>query len=226
MNTARPVTSNQTEINDKLIANFDKHRKSKFLKKASKHNIIAFEQAKTFIEKFPEKPIILDNGCGTGLSSLKLARTYSDSIIIAIDKSLARLRKFPHYLGLEGGATPENLLFIRADAEEIWRLFKQEGIRTDKAFFFYPNPWPKKNDFKKRWYSHPAFAETIDIFGELYVRSNWKLFCEEFAQVANHFYSDQYSVEELEIERKVYFTAFEKKYYESGQTLWEMKKHK
>ena len=41
----------------------------------------------------PIKPIILDSGCGTAKSTIRLGLQYPDAIVLGIDRSLLRLTK-------------------------------------------------------------------------------------------------------------------------------------
>ena len=41
----------------------------------------------------PIKPIILDSGCGTATSTIRLGLQYPDAIVLGIDRSLLRLTK-------------------------------------------------------------------------------------------------------------------------------------
>ena len=62
------------------------------------------------------KPLVMDCGCGTGESAIRLAKKLADHTIVAIDKSSHRLSKAKNkYCPL-----PENLIFLRANLTDIW----------------------------------------------------------------------------------------------------------
>lgn len=68
--------------------------------KCASHTLAAFLTATTFVNQFYEnqpvndrKFVILDSGCGAGMSTVCLAKLYPDIPIIGIDRSIARLSR-------------------------------------------------------------------------------------------------------------------------------------
>ena len=68
--------------------------------KCASHTLAAFQTATTFVNQFYEnqpvndrKFVILDSGCGAGMSTVCLAKLYPDIPIIGIDRSIARLSR-------------------------------------------------------------------------------------------------------------------------------------
>jgi tRNA (guanine-N7-)-methyltransferase len=62
------------------------------------HNVKAFEEACKFVDKFYAKKagvklVILDSGCGAGLSTCSLANLYPNLPVIGVDRSIVRLSK-------------------------------------------------------------------------------------------------------------------------------------
>ena len=147
---ARAVTTNQTDIYDKLEEVVRKYASTEYLRPVADHTRIAFAEAEKFIEGFygekaKEIPacagmteqsashatykVILDSGCGTGESTLNIALAHPDIPVIGIDKSAARLTKAG--AGLNGakancaglnGAAPQNAFLVRAELLDFWRL--------------------------------------------------------------------------------------------------------
>ena len=160
------------------------------------------------------KPLIFDACCGVGDSSRHLARTYPEHWVIGVDKSESRLTRERQ------GVAFENLVLARADLNDFYRLAVMAGWRFDRHYILYPNPWPKSAHLGRRWHGAPVFPSIIELGGQLELRSNWKLYLEEFSialETMNH---------ECHIEPFVpetYLTPFEKKYHNSGQALWRLK---
>jgi tRNA G46 methylase TrmB len=68
--------------------------------KCASHTLAAFLTATTFVNEFYQsqpvndrKFVILDSGCGAGMSTVCLAKLYPDIPIIGIDRSIARLSR-------------------------------------------------------------------------------------------------------------------------------------
>jgi hypothetical protein len=57
------------------------------------------------------------------------------------------------------------------------------GWRLKAHYLPYPNPWPKARHYKRRWPAHPAFPWLLGLGGDLEVRSNWRLYLEEWQVV-------------------------------------------
>src|SRR5437879_2918264 len=91
-----------------------KHADTIFQKPIADHQLQALELARVFIKQ-QEKPIILDSGCGTGLSTMLLAKLYPNHWVLGFDKSKARLSRLH-------SPVPPNCLVLRADLIDMWRL--------------------------------------------------------------------------------------------------------
>lgn len=203
------VTSNQQGIHPNLESAVRRHLAHASRKPFSEHTLAAFAQAQAWIGE-RESPLILDACCGTGESTLNLAQQHPDALVIGIDKSIHRLQK--HH----GGS--DRYLLLQADLNDFWRLARQAGWRLYKHYLLYPNPYPKSVHYKRRWHASPAFVDIIALGGELTVRSNWPLYIEEFVAAL--------SVAGIAAQCQVYssatpMTAFERKYWGSGQASWQ-----
>ena len=85
------------------------------------------------------KTVELDLGCGTGIFSLELAARYQDSIILAADIMLGRLRK------IEKKAIRNNLdniRILRVEATNLMGYMLKENS-VDRIHILCPDPWPK-----------------------------------------------------------------------------------
>jgi tRNA G46 methylase TrmB len=94
------------------------------------------------------------------------------------------------------------------------------GWRVDHNFLLFPNPWPKKQHFKRRFHGHPIFPVLLSVSSSLEIRSNWRLYLEEFA-LAVHLITN------LSVNPRIYtperfLTPFEEKYHKSGQFLYRL----
>jgi yecA family protein len=84
-------------------------------------------------------PLILDAGCGVGHSTIQLARAFPDHWVIGVDQSEDRLSRKPYPDAL----MPTNMVFVRADLVDYWRLMAEAGIRLARHYILYPNPGPR-----------------------------------------------------------------------------------
>ena len=99
---ANSVTSNQETLHKDLEEVVRKYARTTFLRPIADHTREAFAEVKTFVEGFyggngnaetAPRAVILDSGCGTGESTIHIARRFPGIPVIGIDKSCARLNK-------------------------------------------------------------------------------------------------------------------------------------
>lgn len=123
MSGVRAVTTNQTDIYDKLEEVVRKYASTEYLRPIADHTRTAFAGAEKFVDEFYKDAgrkrdsagcagmtnqgtggneggavrgtykVILDSGCGTGESTLNIAIANPGIPVIGIDKSAARLTK-------------------------------------------------------------------------------------------------------------------------------------
>ncbi len=98
----------QITLHKDLVTLVMKHKDTAFQRPIPSHQIDAFREISTFAKEL-NRPVIIDSGCGTGLSSHKLAKLFPDHAIVGIDKSKARLERALHPM-------PHNLLLVRGRA--------------------------------------------------------------------------------------------------------------
>lgn len=212
-----PVFSNQAGPHEDLEALVEKHARSPFKRPIARHTADAFNRLLE-VTRLSSQPIILDSGCGTADSSLKLAEDFPGHMVLGIDKSEYRLSK-------ERKSLPGNLILLRADLIDLWRLLKSHGIAIERHYIFYPNPWPKSKHLTRRWHGHPVFLAMLKLGARLELRSNWEIYAAEFSRAIEYlirtgFIDGVVRLQSFEPDKPL--TAFEKKYHDSGHKLYRV----
>lgn len=212
---SRTVTSNQTGIHDQLHALTERHATSRYLRPIASHSRQAFETAVSAWRTAGSAPLIIDAGCGVGLSTRKLAQNHPECFVIGIDQSADRLARELRW----EGKVPGNHFLVRADLVDIWRLMLEAGIRPAHHYLLYPNPWPKKSQLVRRWHGHPVFPTLLALGGRIECRSNWKIYIDEFASAVTQLTGAPVRCESF-LPDTDSLTPFEEKYRASGHSLW------
>jgi tRNA G46 methylase TrmB len=176
--------------------------------------------------------VILDSGCGTGESTIHIARRFPAIPVIGIDKSCDRLNKAGNPSQTAGEDVPRNAFWIRAELLDFWRLaldrVKAHAWTIPYHAVYYPNPWPKQSEATRRFHMHPIFPTLLALGGVTELRTNWEIYAREFAEAARIVLSENgESTEIIEIKCETFTpaspeTAFERKYKDAGQTLWKV----
>lgn len=208
-----PVVSSQIGIHEQLTGLVSRHAASIFRKPILPHNRLAFDQSMSSWRADGTKPLILDAGCGVGLSSLFLATHFPDHFVIGIDQSADRLGRNTAW----DGPRPANCVRVRADMVDFWRMAYAEGLKPARQYILYPNPWPKAAQLGRRWHGHPVFPTLVALGGYLECRSNWHIYIEEFAMALRLLGAEAQCESYLP---STTITPFEKKYLASGHALW------
>ena len=254
---ANSVTSNQETLHKDLEEVVRKYARTTFLRPIADHTREAFAEVKTFVEGFyggngnaetAPRAVILDSGCGTGESTIHIARRFPGIPVIGIDKSCARLNKAGNPSQTAGEDIPANAFWIRAELLDFWRL-ALDYVKACKWTIpyhavYYPNPWPKQSEATRRFHMHPIFPTLLALGKTIELRTNWDIYAREFteatriaAQELNGSPSSLCSVEDDEREDRSVAgmtitcesfdpekpeTAFERKYKEARQKLWRV----
>lgn len=211
------VHSRQVQVHPRLQRVWQRHQQSPYQRPLSVHGMQAGAASVAWLARTPEGPLLLDTGCGTGASTLALAQRRPDARIIGIDQSAERLQR-------GSGSTEaaieisERVLLLRAPLEDYWRLLLAAGVRPQVQYLWYPNPWPKPEHLMRRWHAHPVFSSVLALGGALELRSNWRLYIDEFAQVLA--WSGRTAVIEPVPPDGAPVSPFERKYRDSGHELW------
>lgn len=201
-------------MHTQLLPLVDKHAAHPFLKPVTAYNRHAFDTSMATWQQAGGAPLILDTGCGVGLSTLHLAQQFPDHFVIGIDQSEDRLARESRW----EGDLPHNLTHIRADLVDYWRLLLQEKIFPARQYLLYPNPWPKIGHLARRWQGHAVFPTIVALGGVIECRSNWQIYVEEFACALGRFSHQEVTCEAFLPATPI--TPFEQKYLASGHGLW------
>lgn len=161
----------------------------------------------------PSAPIVLDAGCGTGASTLALCEREPDAWIVGVDKSRDRLSRAP--------ALPSRALLLRGELLDLWWLAGEAGLRFDRCYLLYPNPWPKPAQLPRRFHAHPVFPRLVAGSEAIELRTNWRVYADEFAHALGLLLGRTIEVEALP-EASASLSPFERKYRASGHPLWRV----
>jgi tRNA G46 methylase TrmB len=211
-----PITSSQTGVHEHLPALVARHADAAtpFRKPVTDYNRRAFEESIAAWRATGAAPLILDTGCGVGLSTLNLATQFPDHFVMGIDQSEDRLGRNTQW----NGPQPDNLCFIRADLVDYWRLLLEAKIFPARQYLLYPNPWPKIGHLARRWHGHAVFPSIVALGGVIECRSNWQIYVEEFAAALTQLSGRPTACEAYATDAPI--TPFERKYLASGHALW------
>jgi len=213
-NSSIPQSAQQT-VHDALVERVRKHLAEPFRKPYAEYNRAAFDISLAGWDG--RAPLILDAGCGVGHSTIQIARQFPDHWVIGVDQSQDRLSRRKPY---PDALLPRNMVFVRADLVDYWRLLDAAGLRLARHYLLYPNPWPKIGHLGRRWHAHPVFPWIVRAGGVLECRSNWQVYIEEFACALGVALGSAPSWETFEADQPL--TPFERKYRDSGQALYRL----
>ena len=219
----KEVKSNQTEIHRDLKELVLRYLQNEYRRPIAEHTIDAFHKADLFISAF-KTPVVLDSGCGTGLSTIALAKQFPENPVLGIDKSEIRLAK-AHNRSENGISIPDNVFYVRAELLDFWRLVLNAKWNIQFHALFYPNPWPKKSEVRYRFHGHPIFPTLVKLSPQLELRTNWKIYADEFRFALETTCKQkkwQAHIHEENFLPNAPISAFEKKFIESGHTLWRV----
>jgi len=218
---SRRIHSNQSDVHDDLAIIVSRHLAMPARLPISTQQRQQFAAAYTW-QCRTRTPFLLDAGCGTGISSINLALRFPDLVVIGVDQSGSRLHRNQAH-GLN------NLLLVQARLEEFWFLAQQRDWHPLAQFLLYPNPWPKKKHFQRRWHGNACWAYLLGTCAQIQLRSNWPIYPLEFQRalrIAGIESSLELLTDKPEQNRsldqdvsKYQLTPFEYKYWHSGHRM-------
>lgn len=209
------ITSAQSGLHARLDEIVQRHREHAW--RAPLHAPSVAQFARWLAQHERARPLVVDLGCGQGDSSLLLARQHEDAIVLGVDQSAHRLAR----LAPEGFAVHDRVVLMRAEAATLLRLLAQHELAIDRLYLLYPNPWPKPEHLMRRWHGHPVFPTLLANARGIVLRSNWRIYAEEFAHAAA-LCGRVAEVAALAADAEV-LTPFERKYAASGHWRHEVR---
>ncbi len=224
LTASKLVSSNQLGIHPRILEIVQRHRDHVWKKPISSHTELAFgavvDTFSLHLDRM-QHGLILDSGCGTGESCLRLAALYPDQWVLGIDQSQARLQQ--RKLNSKGVAIQGNVIWVRAECADFWRLLCRDQIKISKHYLLYPNPWPKAEHVMRRWHGHPVFGTLCKLTDQIELRTNWRMYADEFSCALN-LLGIRNEVSNLCFDKeslsRINLTPFEQKYALSNHPLW------
>ncbi|MGJ8691136.1 MAG: tRNA (guanine(46)-N(7))-methyltransferase TrmB [Thalassotalea sp.] len=215
---SKAIVTNQDGIHEHLSETVNKHLSHAFQKPIQAHTQVAFDEINELLKSFSGE-IILDACCGVGQSTRLIAKQNPDAFVIGVDKSANRLgRNIDEHLAVDLQGV-DNYCLLRADLNDFYRLVQAANWPVARHFILYPNPWPKSKHLQRRWHGSAVFPQIIQTGQQIELRSNWRLYLEEFLAAAEIAGRSGEIVELAVIEP---LTPFEAKFTASGQTCWQL----
>lgn len=166
-------------------------------------------------------PINLELGMGRGDFIINMAKKYPNINFIGlevVDSQMVNAVDKLQHLNLP------NLKLINADANQIANIF---GKEIDTIYLTFCDPWPKKQDIKRR-FTHENFLRLYDkVFKKnkhvILKTDNKGFFAYSLETLSQYWYSfERVSLDLHHDENPVenIMTDFEKRYYEEGRPIY------
>jgi tRNA G46 methylase TrmB len=227
---SKAIISNQEGVHEKLEEVVKRHLIHASKKPYQAHTKEAFAKMDVLVNAFlsanPEGEIILDACCGVGQSTRILAKQNPQALVIGVDKSDHRINRNVEGFDVVDGFSAENYHLVRADLNDFYRLVKAANWPVSKHYILYPNPWPKSKHLQRRWHGSAVFPQMTSIGQQLILRSNWRIYLDEFQQAAK-LVDLKGKIDSLPlVDSSLALTPFEAKYQASGQVCWQLILHR
>lgn len=171
-------------------------------------------------ELMPEaKEVRLELGCGKGRFTVDTASSEPDVLLIAVEKvpdamvvAMERARE----------AGLKNVYFIDGDAAKLSEMF--DGGEVSRIYINFCDPWPKKNQAKRRLTHHNFLNEYRKVLspdGEIHFKTdNDKLFEWSVEEIPQFGWSLHEVTRDLHADGPVgVMTDYERKFYLSGKNI-------
>lgn len=212
---SRPVRTAQRRPHTRLDEVVTRHLRTGWRQPPHASTVEVFGRVSALLRPGEVHSLVLDSGCGSGASTRLLSQRHPDAVVLGLDRSAHRLRNVgaadaPRRVG--------DVIWARAELATFWRLAVRAGWRCSAHYLLYPNPWPKPGHLRRRWHGHPVFPALLALGGALELRSNWRIYVEEFARTLHLAGHLQAGVEQFTPDLPL--TPFERKYHASGHALW------
>lgn len=166
-------------------------------------------------------PICIELGMGRGNFIINMAKSNPKINYIGIELCTSQMVMAVNKLATQN---IPNLRLINCDAKEIINIF---GKEVDTIYLTFSEPWPKKQDEKRR-FTHEVYLRLYDrVFKKdkhiILKTDNKGLFAFSLESLSQYWYTfDVVSLDLHRDERKIpnIMTDFEKKYYEERRPIY------
>lgn len=166
-------------------------------------------------------PICLELGMGRGSFIIEMAKSHPNINYIGLEIDNSQTASAVNKIG---GQKINNLKLICADAKDIINFF---GKEIDTIYLTFSEPWPKKQDEKKR-FTHESYLRLYDrIFKKskhiILKTDNKILFSSSLESLSNYWYIfDKVSLDLHNDERHIenIMTDFEKQYFKEKRPIY------
>ncbi|WNG87940.1 tRNA (guanosine(46)-N7)-methyltransferase TrmB [Mycobacterium sp. ITM-2016-00317] len=133
-------------------------------------------------------PVVLEIGCGTGTSTLAMARDEPDVDVIAVEVYRRGLAQLLAAIDRASDTDPvTNIRLIRGDGVDVLTHMLGPGSLTGVRVFF-PDPWPKARHHKRRLLQPDVVALIADRLrpgGILHAATDHMGYAEHIAEVGD-----------------------------------------
>jgi tRNA (guanine-N7-)-methyltransferase len=170
-------------------------------------------------------PLVLEIGCGTGTSTLAMAKDEPDIDVIAVEvykRGLAQL------LAAIDRDAVTNIRLIRGDAVDVLESMIPADLLTGVRVFF-PDPWPKSRHHKRRFLQSSNVALITDRLrpgGVLHAATDHAGYAAQIAEVGDNeprlrrIPADRVPALPISVTRPV--TKYEGKAHHAGSSVAEL----
>lgn len=166
-------------------------------------------------------PICLELGMGRGNFIIEMAKSHPNINYIGLELDSSQTATAVNKIGAQ---RINNLKLICADAKDIINFF---GKEIDTIYLTFSEPWPKKQDEKKR-FTHESYLRLYDrIFKKhkhiIMKTDNKILFASALESLSNYWYVfEKVSMDLHNDERKIenIMTDFEKQYFKEHRQIY------
>ena len=166
-------------------------------------------------------PIMLELGMGRGSFIIEMALTHPNINYIGLELDVNQIGTAVSNIG---SRKINNLRMIQADAKDIINFF---GKEINTIYLTFSEPWPKKQDERKR-FTHESYLRLYDrIFKRdkhiILKTDNKILFSSSLEELSKYWYSfNRVSLDLHNEERNIenIMTDFEKQYYKEHRQVY------